>query len=60
MQIFVVKLIDVFPDEFVYDEKNLEKEWTGLSHGRLSNAGTWRNYEAVSVQFFSTRSIWTQ
>ena len=43
---FVVKLIDVFPDDFKYDETmNLEKAMEKLSDGWLSDAGTWRNYE---------------
>ena len=43
---FVVKLIDVFPDDFKYDETAFGKgNGSNLSDGWLSNAGTWRNYE---------------
>ncbi|MBK7306866.1 MAG: hypothetical protein IPI88_07360 [Chitinophagaceae bacterium] len=50
---FVVKLIDVFPDDFKYDEKEMGKgNGQAYPHGGLPDAGAWRDYEGPLPQQF--------
>ena len=52
---FVVKIIDVFPDDFRYPGASAQQAAVAggsLSNGWLSNAGSWRDHERkIQKQF---------